>query len=363
MVRRVLVPLLVAFATFPTRARRVKQEYFPSVRAADSHFKPASISKRADHFTAAFTLIAKKLSANSLVAHGKEAFSEKGGGRDGEHRDELFWLMMWNKLFGKSGGAGEEEEADRVSAAAGEGSPAADVSARTGALTSKIAECLTKPIKKMGKKLKYPASFPVTDLVWYLNDISKKGGCLEQSGFAKVATQLLPNARKLSTCPAGYTVVQCLQHETVRFKNNTWKGADNLANTLAHGNQPAILEDPSPAMGFIWCMRIVGFIGEMFKAVARGKSLLVAAKQAYVSRMAPAFALWSPSGLVVKSLIMASLSEANFMSLVGGQEAGMVKISANVKADMMEFSQVVLPLVDGIWDTIVAHKLDDSQSS
>lgn len=370
MVCRQLGPLLVALAMVPTRAKRVNQEFFPSFRDPASHPNPTdhkSISKSSYHFTAPSSTKVKKLSANrsanSAVAHGKEASGAEGGGRDGEHADESLFLALWNKLFGESSGREEEGQADKVSLDAREGGPVAHGSARTGSSTSKISECLTKPFKKMGRKLKDPASFLVADLSLALNDISKEGGCLEQCGFAKVAKELLPNSRQLSTCPAGSTVVQCLKDETVRSKNNSWQGSDNLANTLAHGSKPAVLEDPSPAMGFIWSMRIFGFIGEMFKAVARGKSLLAAAKQAFSSRIAPAFGAWSPSGMVVKTAILASVSEAKFMALVGGQETGMNKISESVKADMMEFSQVVLPFVDGIWDTIVAHKLDDSQSS
>jgi len=220
-----------------------------------------------------------------------------------------------------------------------------------GPIVTKLASALKESTAALKELSEVP---PVELQVEKLHDaLLAAASAMAKTGPASssVATQVTKNAKMLSACPDfgnGGTVESCLQDEehkqTLQDKSN---------------GKPAVLTDPSPSMGLLWCSRILRFMVDAFEKAVAGERLHDAAMSSYNDRIRPAFAKctvctdYAVKKLITSGLTAALRDEDYLYNELGGKGAG--------RSVMEQFAKTVRPLVDSIASSIIAHRLDDSK--
>lgn len=227
-----------------------------------------------------------------------------------------------------------------------------------------ISTKMTEPFRKMWHDMRMrpgrgkPSPDEITVKEFQRALLKAKEGFIEL-GFKEAAIHVDKNAKSLSTChrfDQGGSVETCLKEEEERLKIT---GQGQLQDKDAM--KAAKLPDPSPSMGTGWLVRILGFLAETYQQASRGQPMKDAAVSVYDRRIAPAFGKDLKDSMInslIRSKLVGSFpnpdEEDQFFARFGGTQ--------QARVDMEEFAQDVLPLIDGIFDSIVKHNLDDTKS-
>jgi hypothetical protein len=177
------------------------------------------------------------------------------------------------------------------------------------------------------------------------------GSAFTDFGFGSAATETNKNAKLLSACPDfnAITVDACLKNE---------EGKHTPQDKV--NGKPARLNDPSPAVGFIWSTRILGFMAEMMHIVSTSSTTIHnAGMSAYELRIKPSFrkCVLCLDAIVSKVVYTAlalgfSGTDQYYYDRLGGKEVA--------QREMKEFARIALPVADGIREALGAHNLDDT---
>jgi hypothetical protein len=251
---------------------------------------------------------------------------------------------MWEPPYYSLGANAFESDADPHD-------PIVDESAAAPGL---IALHMTAPfVQFAGLK---PAEIKVQDLQKAFFDTEE---AWKEMDLMEAAKNLHKNSVLIMPCGRpDSSVDECLVDEQMKLE------AKGRLQDLVTG-KPALLDDPSPATGFIWSCRIVGFMGSMFKEAAEGASMEEAGQHAFDERIKPAF---SPKRSHLTDMaVMALVKKALTIQLPKGKQEeeyfirhGYASKEA-ARAEMEEFASVALPVIDGIYDYMIDLQLDDAK--
>jgi hypothetical protein len=168
----------------------------------------------------------------------------------------------------------------------------------------------------------------VPELVDACRDLTTmlKGPAFLKLGFSAAADHIEKNLKTMAEC-GDVTLAECLQFESQRTVSvSSWgRSSTKPAHTLANGGAPAILQDPSPAMGIDWTTRIVGFLGEIVGSLTQSESdMKKSVNLAFKRHIGSAFKGFTDS--VVEAMISTALSSSvpskpTMMSVLGGDSA------------------------------------------